>query len=258
MGSSKSSTDRKGTTFTMHNPKHAMARVVKSLSTRGRVTAAVASLALIGGGAAIAAASASAATPNCPNCVTFSSQIYGQGNVLNANNATNIRLRNASNTYTNEDFVVDGGTAHQVQWFVSHGWISKSSYAAVTYPFFYAVELELAPNATTNGQCIGVASAAFSGEGVTKQPCGTSAATLWVFDRDNGVGSVSDCLDAFNGGSSPSPGYCPLINGTDATFSFPEVLTATSSNSQLHVDPETKDNGTVGDTQQFTHDLSVG
>lgn len=242
----------------MYNPRHAVVRAVKSLSTRGRITAAAASLALLGGGAAVAAASASAATPNCGNCVTFSSEIYGQGNVLNANNKTNIRLRNASNTYTNEDFVVNGGTAHQVQWFVNHGWISNKSYAAVTYPNFYAVELESAPNGVTNGKCVGVASPAFSGEGVTKQPCGQSAATLWVFDRANGVGSVVNCLDAFNGGNSSSPGYCPLINGTDRTFSFPEVLTATSSNNQLHVTQETKDNGTVGDTQQFTHDVPVG
>lgn len=228
----------------MYNPTHAAARVVKSLSLRGRIVASAAALALAGAGGLAMVGGASAATPNCTGkCITVYSQAFGTGYVLNANNATNIRLRNLSDTYTNEDFILDG-TFHTVEWFVLHGYISNTSYAAENYPNFIAFQLESAPNAVPNGKCVGLASPAFDGEGVTKQPCGVNAQTLWILDAAAGTGN---CL--------LSNVYCPVVNGSDSNFSNPEALTATSNSFQLHVTSENNlgPGNEAGDTQQFAH-----
>ena len=167
-----------------YNPRHALVKAVKSLSPRGRIVAAVAALAVAGGGGAVMAAGAGAATANCQSkCITFSSQAFGTGYVLNANNKTNERLRNLSDTYTNEDFVID--TAHPVLWYVLNGIISKGSFAAVNYPNYEAIQIESAPNGTNNNECVGLGSPAYNGEGVTKEPwvlavrrpCGSSTAS---------------------------------------------------------------------------------
>lgn len=227
-----------------HSPKHAVIKAVKSLSPRGRIVASVAALAIAGTGAAVAAGAASASTPNCTSCITVYSQAFGTGNVLNANNKTNIRLRNLSDTYTNEDFVIDGAF-HTVDWFVLHGYISATSYAAENYPNFIAFQLEGAPNGVPNDECVGLAAPAFNGEGVTKQPCGVNAQTLWVLDRNAGEGG--NCLNSLT--------YCPVVNGSDSNFSNPEALTATSSSFQLHVTSENNvgPGNEAGDTQQFAH-----
>ena len=227
-----------------HNPRHALVKAVKRLPGWAKIAApSVTVLALLGGGA-VYAAGAGAATANCPTCITFSSQAFGPGYVLNANNKTNIRLRNLSDTYTNEDFVIDGAF-HTVSWFVAHGLISKNSYAAINYPNFDAFQLEDAPNGVPNAECVGLGSPAYNGEGVTKEPCGVNAQTLWVFDRTSGEGG--NCLTSSN--------FCPVINGSDLNFSNPQALTATSNDFQLHVTTENNDGpGTeAGDTQQFVH-----
>lgn len=229
----------------MRNPgKHRLIKVVTSLSPKVRAAVVVGAVLTAGGGAAVAAAGASAVTANCPTCITFSSAAFGAGYVFNANNATNVRLRNLSNTYTNEDFVVDGAY-HTVSWFVAHGYISKTSYAAENYPNFDAFQLEGAPNGVPNDKCVGLAAPAINGEGVTKQPCGVNAQTLWIFDRASGEGG--NCLNTLT--------YCPLVNGSDSNFSNPEALTATSNSFQLHVTSENNDGpgSEAGDTQQFTH-----
>jgi len=222
---------------------------IKSLSLRGRLIASAAALALTGAGALAMASGASAsnrpdATPNCAQCITFSSDVFGPGFVFNANKKSNVRLRNLSDTYTNEDFIIDNGI-HTVQWFVSHGLISASSFAAVNYPFFYAFQVEVAPNGNPSAQCVGLAAPAANGEGVTKQPCGVNAQTLWIFDRNSGLGG--NCLT--------TAVYCPLINGSDSNFSNPEALTAGSDSGQLHVTTENDlgPGSAAGDTQQFEH-----
>ena len=75
-----------------------------------------------------------------------------------------------------------------------------------------AFELEYAPNKVDSGLCMGVASIAVPGEGVTLQPCGVSARTVWI-------------ADIFGSPTTLSNGYVPLINGSDTNFSQPFVLT---------------------------------
>jgi serine/threonine-protein kinase len=79
-----------------------------------------------------------------------------------------------------------------------------------------AFELQYAPNGQDSGLCMGVASTAAQGEGVTLQPCGVSAKTVWI-------------MDIFGSQSTLTNGYVPLINGSDTNFSQPFVLTYPSS-----------------------------
>ena len=79
-----------------------------------------------------------------------------------------------------------------------------------------AFEIEYAPGGVDSGLCMGVASTAVQGEGVTLQPCGVSARTVWI-------------EDVFGSPSTLSNGYIPLINGSDTDFSQPFVLTYPAS-----------------------------
>jgi len=85
----------------------------------------------------------------------------------------------------------------------------RQTTVAVNDPAF---EIEYAPNNVVSGLCMGVASTAVQGEGVTLQPCGVSARTVWI-------------EDVFGSPSTLSNGYIPLINGSDTNFSQPFVLT---------------------------------
>ncbi len=76
-----------------------------------------------------------------------------------------------------------------------------------------AFENEYAPFGVDSGLCMGVATTAFDDEGVTLQPCGVSANTVWILD-------YRDSWSTFTHG-----GYVPLINGSDTNFSHPFVLT---------------------------------
>lgn len=78
------------------------------------------------------------------------------------------------------------------------------------YPDLYAWELQYAPFGVDSGLCVGLAATAVSGEGVTLQPCGTTARTVWITDTVNAAGWNSN--------------YVPVINGSDTNFSQPFVL----------------------------------
>jgi len=75
-----------------------------------------------------------------------------------------------------------------------------------------AFEIEYAPNGVVSGLCMGVASTAVQGEGVSLQPCGVSARTVWI-------------EDVFGSPSTLSNGFIPMINGSDTNFSQAFVLT---------------------------------
>jgi hypothetical protein len=75
-----------------------------------------------------------------------------------------------------------------------------------------AFEIEYAPGGAQSGQCMGVASTAVQGEGVTLEPCGVSARTVWIEDISGSSATLSS-------------GYIPLINGSDTDFTQPFVLT---------------------------------
>jgi hypothetical protein len=123
-----------------------------------------------------------------------------------------------------------------------------------------AFEIEYAPYGVDSGLCLGVASTAVQEEGVTLQPCGVSAKTVWIADIADSPSTL------FNG-------YVPLINGSDTNFSQPFVLTYPSSGyptdmprPQLQVDnitgfstgfPSGPELGTVQDNQLWGADFGV-
>jgi hypothetical protein len=79
-----------------------------------------------------------------------------------------------------------------------------------TFPDLPAFEIEYAPFGVDSGLCMGLAATASQGEGVTLQPCGVSAKTVWIQDSFDNIHAL--------------PGV-PLINGSDTNFSHPFVLT---------------------------------
>ena len=230
------------------------------MSIKGRVLAAVAVLATVGVGPAGvpgAAATAHAATPSCGHaCVDILSPEFGHHHspnflldVYHARTSIGqpIILYRASTNDPAEDFrpefqgtVLDFYRAGRVSAaFAQHygcvparqaglgdfshcvycAWALKTAARdyhcygigkAINDPAF---EIEYAPDGVDTGLCAGVARAATQAEGVTLQECGASSATVWAIDlHDQSFESLVR-------------EYVPLINGSDANFLNPFVLT---------------------------------
>jgi hypothetical protein len=199
------------------------------MSFKSKAAAAAATLTLVGGlgmAGALTAGTASAATPSCgPSCINVFSKQFG--------------------THKSPNYVVDvfkqGEKAGQPiilfrtanydpaeDWTVAYQGTVADFYAAdlvtsavalhygglaVGFPNDPAFENEYAPFGVDSGLCLGVATTAIAGEGVTLQPCGVSSKTVWILD-------TLDSWSTFIHG-----GYVPLINGSDTNFSQPYVLT---------------------------------
>jgi hypothetical protein len=218
------------------------------MSIKSKVLAAAATLALVGGvgtAGVLGAGTASAATPSCgPACINLFSYQFGTHKTPNY---TVDVLRQGEKTgqpiilfrTANYDPALDWTVSFQgtVADFFAAGLVSSSlalhygCIAGVNFPncpfniagFNFpgapssdlpAFENQYAPFGVDSGLCLGVAATAFSGEGVTLQPCGVSSKTVWVLDT----------LDqSFT--HAWAHGYVPLINGSDTNFSQPFVLT---------------------------------
>jgi hypothetical protein len=199
------------------------------MSIKSKVLAAAATLTVVGGVSTVGTLSASAATPSCgPSCLEIFSREFGthahpnfvmdvfrQGERV----GQPVILFKSSNADPAQDFTVS--FQGLVSDFFAAGLVSAAlnlhygngSVAAIDQP---ALEVEYAPFGVDSGLCVGVASTAFQNEGVTLQPCGVSAKTVWVVD-------VADSPVTLN------HGYVPLINGSDTNFSHPFVLSYPSN-----------------------------
>ncbi len=202
------------------------------MSIKSKVFAAAATLTLVGGVGSVAALSAGAATPSCGNhCIDIFSREFGTHDHPNfvvdtlrqgAKVGQPVILFRTSNTDPAEDFTpaFQGLTSE----FNAAGLVSNavalhygcagqfgnnSCTKGVDDPAF---ETEYAPYGVDSGLCVGVASTAVQNEGVSLQPCGVSARTVWILD-------LNDSPSTFN------HDYIPLINGSDTNFSHPFVLT---------------------------------
>ncbi len=204
------------------------------MSIKNKVFAAAATLTLVGGVGAVGAMSASAATPSCNfSCVDIFSRVFGThhhpGFALDvwrqgARTGQPIILFRTSNMDPAEDFTV----AFQglVSDFNAAGMVSNAvdlhyGGGATGFPDDAAWEVEYAPYGVDSGLCVGLATTAIQGEGVTLQPCGASSKTVWIADTGQ-----RNSLEP--GGDSPATvghGYIPVINGSDNNFSHPFVLT---------------------------------
>jgi hypothetical protein len=216
------------------------------MSFKSKVTAAAATLTLVGGvgmAGALTAGSASAATPSCgPACINLFS--YQLGKHSSPNYTVDV-LRQGEKTgqpiivlrTANYDPALDWTVAFQGT--VADFYAAKlvDAQTALHYgctlaeftdcPFnvtsvsggpgssnYLAFENEYAPFGVESGLCMGVAAVAFQDEGVTLQPCGVSANTVWILDTLD-----QQFTDAW------AHGYVPLINGSNTNFSQPFVLT---------------------------------
>jgi hypothetical protein len=207
------------------------------MSFKSKLLAGAATLALVGGVGTMGALSASAATPSAgPNAIDIFSRAFGTHRTPNfvldvlrqgAKVGQPIILFRTSNTDPAEDFVpsIQGTTAD----FFAAGLVSSAvalhygcipaTQAGGNFPNCGlngvddpAIELEYAPFGVDSGLCVGVAATARQGEGVTLQPCGVSAKTVWIIDANDSPATLNR-------------GYVPLINGSDTNFSHPFVLT---------------------------------
>ena len=208
------------------------------MSIKSKVLATVATLATVGGvgtaGVLGTAAAATAATSTCgQTCIDIFSEEFGNHTspnyILDVQGQGRIGqpviLYAASDTNPGEDFrlAMDGTVAalykaHMVSAALA---LHYGCIPGVNFPDCYgqtkytvndpAFEIEYAPGGAYGGLCVGVASTAVQGEGVTLQECGSSE-TVWVVDQ------YDQPVDFFHG-------YAPAINGSDTNFSQPFVLT---------------------------------
>jgi hypothetical protein len=202
------------------------------MSFKSKMLAGAATLALVGGVGTVGALSAAAATPSCGhNCINIFSREFGTHrtptyviDVLRqgAKVGQPIILFRTSNSDPAQDFVpsIQGTTSDfyaaglvSAAVALHYGCIAGGNFpnCGVTGTDDPAIELEYAPFGVDSGLCVGVAATATAKEGVTLQPCGVSAKTVWVID-------VNDSPATLNSG------YVPLINGSDTNFSHPFVL----------------------------------
>ena len=206
------------------------------MSIKSKVLAAAATLTMVGGVGTmgvLTAGTAGAATPSCgPACINIFSRDFG---TFKSPNFTVDVWRQGARIgqpiilfkTSNSDPALDFSLSFQghVSDFCAAGLISgltclhyggagtiipaTATTAAVKYPDLPAWEVEYAPFGVDSGLCLGVATTAFQGEGVSLAPCGVSAKTVWI----------GDSLD------NPFSHYVPVINGSNTNFSHPFVLT---------------------------------
>ena len=202
------------------------------MSFKSKLLAGAAALAMIGGIGTASTLTATAATPSCGhNCLDLFSREFGTHRTPNyvldvkqqgARVGQPIILWRTSNSDPAEDFSpsIQGTTAD----FYAAGLVSSlvalhyGCVAGQNFPNCLvnsvddpAVEIEYAPYGVDSGLCVGLASTATQGEGVTLQPCGETAKTVWIVDTNDSPATLRG-------------GYVPLINGSDTNFSHPYVL----------------------------------
>src|SRR5205814_7569329 len=66
-----------------------------------------------------------------------------------------------------------------------------------------AIELEYAPFGVDSGLCLGTATTAIHGEGVSLQPCGLSSKTVWIADVGGTKFAGADDINALRDGYIP-------------------------------------------------------
>jgi len=200
------------------------------MSIKSKVFAAAAALAVVGGVGTAGAMSAGAATPSCGHrCIDVFSRQFGTHHHPNfvldvwrqgAKVGQPLILFRSSNSDPAEDFTVsfqglvsDFHAANLVSDQVNLHY-GNGSVVAHDEPAF---ELEYSPYGVDSGLCVGTATTAIQNEGVTLEPCGVTAKTVWILD------TFDRSFPAF------FQGYFPAINGSDTNFSHPFVLTYPSN-----------------------------
>ena len=226
-------------------------RAIYAVSAAALVSASLS----LGAGAATAATTSHNGTVACGySCMNLFSARLGSNVTLNAyvpgdtgaggTVGTKVNLHLYGNDRPNGDFIPTViGTVSQF----CDIYFSPVSYPCLNTPGYDVFEVQFSPNGYgTSNLCAGVRTPSYQGENVTLQPCGQSAATLWIADRAHantpiGTGAPLngyDCRDNVPRADLPvNPQqmnllYCPWINGSDPSFSNPLVLTLNTGTSR--------------------------
>jgi hypothetical protein len=190
------------------------------------------------------------ATPSCgSSCANVFSERYGFSLFQTSwRHGSKLAMLPGSNTNTGQDFVITdvASVSTLCAAYPAQGSLNPNSYACLAYgafPWFQVYEANYSPAGTPTSKCAGLASAAYAGEAVTLQTCGTPR-TEWIVDFSNST--------LFFYGFY----LTPFVNASDTSSSHPEVLTVSSSprspRHPLVVKPEQKfSDGTVADNQEF-------
>ncbi|HEX9031206.1 MAG TPA: hypothetical protein VF834_05135 [Streptosporangiaceae bacterium] len=164
----------------------------------------------------------------------------------------------AQNAGANGDFIASqAGRVFQFCGVTADNFFLSSSYVCKHYPDSSVYELVWSPAGNETGLCAGVAQAGVSGESVTLQACGLSAATTWIFDSLHKVPGTHACTALTLHPVTPGGKghFCPLVSGGDTESTDPLVLTAAAgppgTSSQLEVSHELLTAGVASDAQQF-------
>jgi hypothetical protein len=184
------------------------------MSIKRNVFAVAATLAVAAG---VVTLSASAATSACgTGCISIFSLeqgTYGQPNVVEAvlNGAARVGqpviLSPASSSDPSQDFFLRPG---KVSTFYAAGMVSDEVNSR--YGDLDAAQIEYAPFADdSNDLCVGVASTAFQGQGLTLQPCTVPARTVWIADA--GISRTP-----------PPSGFFPIVNASTTDFARPFAM----------------------------------
>jgi hypothetical protein len=193
----------------------------KMMSLRtSRALATAVALAAATAGTALVVQPASAATAECGSyCTSFYPLSIGTSDVLAVENPSGtsasvgqpVTIAAASSDNQGEDWVFeDEGTVDD---FVAAMLMSPEM--GLHWGSDQVYQIVYAPDFTYTGLCLGTSTTDGTGA-VSLQPCGETAAALWVADTADMSGRA-----------------LPLINGDNDNFAFPESLTAASPGDQL-------------------------
>ena len=164
-----------------------------------------------------------------------------------------INLRQASNTRTNEDFIIRFvGFTDQLCGTGGVNSLDPTSYACLNYPDYPVFQPQFAPNGNESGYCAGAISAT-EGFKARLRRCGTPQ-TFWVADLGASI------TFTFPGGIPLV--YFPLEFAADTSASNPLVLTLNPNSKNptnlLTLQQENFSGGSVPDRQMWTLTRPVG
>jgi len=160
-----------------------------------------------------------------------------------------VNLRQASNTRTNEDFIIRRvGFLGQLCGTGGVNSIDPTSYACLNYPGDYPVfQAQFAPNSNESGFCVGAISAT-EGFKVRLRRCGTPQ-SFWIGDLGASIAVTFP-------GDPRFLLYFPLEFSADTSASNPLVLTLNPNSKNptnlLTIQQENFSGGSVPDKQMFT------
>jgi hypothetical protein len=186
------------------------------MSVKRRVLAVWVLIVVTAAANVVATQAAGGATQACgPSCISVFSKELGNSahpgpveDVLDGVAAVGqpVILKRASSSDASEDTVAN---LMPVPAFYAAGMVSEG--VNEQYEDLSAAQIQYAPNGVRTGLCVGLATTAYENEGLTLQPCGVPAVTVWIIDTDDSRATAA-------------AGYFPLVNASTTDFDHPYAM----------------------------------